>query len=192
MEDPFRIREFFISVYGCRRFFTLFVLLWAGLGAPAGARPTSSSDIVAIQTAIEMGNRSYVAALEASDAHRFASIFIDDALSLPPSGSPIRGRAEIEASMVSVFSRVRFTDGSMHSVETRIMGDTVVEIGTYRLAIRVDGYPSVLSGRYLTIWRRVDGVWKIAVDSSQPSATGDTGGSISPSPAALPGTGVRS
>ncbi len=129
---------------------------------------SKSDDVLAVQGAIDAGNRAYVAALIARDSHAFADLFVDDAVSLPPFGPLIRGRAAIEASISDAFARVRFMDGSMHTTETRLMGDTTVELGTYRLATQVDGYPTILSGRYLTVWRREGDRWKIAIDSSQP------------------------
>ncbi len=137
------------------------------LGADARSK---SDDVAAIQMAIESGNRAYVAALEAHDAQAFADLFVDDAVSLPPNGPLIRGREAIAESLSSAFVRVKFIDASMHTTETRMMGDTVVELGTYHLVTQVDGYPTILNGRYLTVWRRDGNSWKIAVDTSQPDA----------------------
>jgi uncharacterized protein (TIGR02246 family) len=120
--------------------------------------------------AIESGNRAYEAALESQDAQAFADLFVDDAVSLPPNGPLIRGKVAIAASMSSAFVRVKFVEASMHTTETRMMGDTTVELGTYHLVTQIDGYPTILNGRYLTVWRRDGSSWKIAVDSSQPDA----------------------
>ena len=133
-------------------------------------RQNEGADAVAVQTAIENGNRAYLAALKGRDARRFAMLFAEDAISLPPSGPPIRGRADIEAAMSSAFERVVFLDGTMHTLELRLATESAVEIGSYRYAILADGVPEELQGRYLTIWRPIGGAWKIAVDSSQPGA----------------------
>ena len=136
---------------------------------PAQGR-SRSDEVIAVQTAIESANRAYLGALQAGDAQAFSQLFVDDAISLPPFGPMIRGRTAIEASMAAAFARVHFSEGTMHTTETRIMGDTTVELGTYHLTLQVDGLPTILSGRYLTVWRRDGKTWKIAVDSSQPDA----------------------
>ena len=155
------------------------VALACAVALPTLAR-SRSDDVVAVQMAIDSGNRAYVNALEAGDAHAFSELFADDAVSLPPFGPMIRGRTAIEASMSAAFTRVRFNDGSMHTSETRIMGDTVVELGTYHLMVQVDASPTILSGRYLTVWRRDGKSWKIAVDSSQPDTAVQAESSASP------------
>jgi uncharacterized protein (TIGR02246 family) len=143
------------------------VALEFGFAARADSR-SKGDDVVAIQAAIDAGNHAYVAALEAHDAPGFADLFVEDAVSLPPFGPLIRGRAAIEASMSAAFARVVFVSAAMHTTETRMMGDTAVELGTYRLITQVDGYPTILTGRYLTVWHRDGNGWKIAIDSSQP------------------------
>ncbi len=147
----------------------LLALLALIFALPAFGR-SKNDDVAAIQMAIESGNRAYVAALEAQDAQAFADLFVDDAVSLPPNGPLIRGKLAIASSMSSAFVRVKFIDASMHTTEMRMMGDTAVELGTYHLVTQVDGYPTILNGRYLTVWRRDGAAWKIAVDSSQPDA----------------------
>jgi uncharacterized protein (TIGR02246 family) len=143
----------------------LFTLLPIGIDAGE-----TRGEHLSPETAIEMGNRAYLASLEHGDADAFASLFADDAVSLPPHGQPIRGRPAIQASIAAELQRVVFADGALHTVEIHIVRDMAVEVGTYSFTVRTDGYPSVLAGRYVTVWRYVGGAWKIAVDSSQPDA----------------------
>jgi uncharacterized protein (TIGR02246 family) len=149
----------------------------------AHARQSDAARAVDVQTAIEMGNRAYLAALEHRDAHAFAALFAEDAVSLPPTGAEVRGRAEIEASVAAAFDRVTFLDGSTHTLEMHIFGDSAVEVGTYRYAILTDGVASQLHGRYLTVWHRENGKWMIEIDSSQPGAlAADPGSTPVPAP----------
>ena len=175
------------------RAFVYFVLAFAvcASASRANARQNDSADVIAVQTAIENGNRAYMSALKEHDARRFAALFAEDAISLPPFGPPIRGRANIQASIESAFTRVTFLDGSTHTFELQLFSGSAVEIGSYRYSILTDGVPEELRGRYVTMWRFVHGAWKIAIDSSQPGApetdpvgTAAPGGSVfsSPSP----------
>jgi uncharacterized protein (TIGR02246 family) len=148
--------------------FTSVALLFRRFGQIARARtPASLADV---QTAIDAGNHAYLAALEAGDARGYASVFTQDAVSMPARGRLVRGRATIEASIADAFKSMRFTNGSLTSSQTHLDGDTAYEIGDYAFDVATDGASQHLTGRYLVVWRREGAAWKIAVDSSQPNA----------------------
>ncbi|MBC5803684.1 MAG: SgcJ/EcaC family oxidoreductase, partial [Candidatus Eremiobacteraeota bacterium] len=93
--------------------FTSVALLFRRFGQIARARTPASLDEV--QAAIDAGNRTYLAALEAGDARAYASVFTQDAVSMPARGRLVRGRATIEASIADAFKTMRFTNGSLTS-----------------------------------------------------------------------------
>ncbi len=146
--------------------FTSVALLFRRFGNIArGRTPASLADV---EAAIEAGNRTYLAALEAGDARAYASVFTQNAVSMPARGRLVRGRATIEASIADAFKTMRFTNGSLTSSQTSVDGDTAYEIGDYAFDVATDGALQHLTGRYLVVWRREGAHWKIAVDSSQP------------------------
>jgi ketosteroid isomerase-like protein len=142
----------------------------AGFARPVVPPVASSFDIVSVQRAIDSGNRAYVAALVRKDAIAFGNVFALDAVSLPSTAPAIHGRDAIVASITAVFARMTFVRGTIRTLETHLEGQTATEIGAYSFDVVVDGNERTLAGRYLVIWRDVGGLWKIAVDSSQPEA----------------------
>jgi ketosteroid isomerase-like protein len=43
-------------------------------------------------------------------------------------------------------------------------GDMALDRGTYRLSVAPDGTKQVDTGKYVVVWRKVDGQWKAAAD----------------------------
>jgi uncharacterized protein (TIGR02246 family) len=134
------------------------------------AANTSGYELVAVQGAIDTTNRAYVAALVKKDAKAFGDLFTVDAVSLPTRSPAIHGRDAIVESMREVFRHLTFERGKLRTLETHLEGETASEIGSYEFDVLVDGNAERLQGRYLVVWRAVNGVWKIAIDSSQPGA----------------------
>lgn len=89
-----------------------------------------------------------------------AACYTEDAQMLAAGISPVRGRAAIE----SVF---KFTAAPGHTLEFQtedldVQGATAIEIGAY---VRRDrDRATVDRGRYMVVWRHVDGEWKIHRD----------------------------
>ena len=139
--------------------------------ARIGARTEpATAGLVDAQRAIDLGNRSYVAALVHKDPIAFGALFSDDAVSLPSRAPIVRGRDAIVASIRDVFAHMTFESGTLHTIETHLQGDTAYEVGSYTFDVVFDQHERELRGRYLVIWHRVGGTWKIGVDSSQPDA----------------------
>jgi uncharacterized protein (TIGR02246 family) len=137
---------------------------------PDLGRHVANATLAQAQAAIDLGNRAYLHALTGRDPEAFGALFTDDAVSMPSHSSLIRGRDEIVASMRVVFAHMTFVGGTLHTITTHLEGNTATEVGAYDFRVTIAGDSRDLRGRYLTVWRRVDGVWLIAVDSSQPGA----------------------
>ena len=112
--------------------------------------------------------------LEVGDIHgtyaALAALYTTDAQVLPPNGEPITGRAAIQKFWQGVMdSGVK--GAKLTTVEAAAAGDMAHEVGTYELS-GADG--KVLdSGKYIVIWKRDGGQWKLQVDGSpgRPSGT---------------------
>ena len=92
------------------------------------------------------------------DVAASAALFTDDAEILPQHGGAIRGRQEIENyfkdSMAPMFTYD--TDTEM----TLVRGDLGIEQGRYRVR-NVRRGSDVEEGKYLHVWRRQGGDWKL-------------------------------
>ena len=113
--------------------------------------------------------RRFLRSFAQHDIAAIAACYTEDAQMLPANMKPIEGRAAIGA----VF---KFTGGQGHTLEflTReldVLGATAVEIGEY---VRRAGDGSTVDhGKYIVIWKRVAGEWKIHRDmfnTNQPRA----------------------
>jgi ketosteroid isomerase-like protein len=120
---------------------------------PVAAEPDASARIA------EAGRR-FLQLFAASNPASIAACYTDDAQILTASMSPVRGRAAIE-------SLFKFTRGPGHTLEFQtedldIQGGTAIEIGAY---VRRDRNGSAVDrGRYVVVWKRVGGEWKIHRD----------------------------
>jgi uncharacterized protein (TIGR02246 family) len=127
---------------------------------------------LSLHAAIAQTNAALLEALHRSDPHGYAEQFAEDALSMPGFGPIVRGRGAIEAAMACTFAKLRFVEAEVTTIDTRVNGESVLETGSYRyvVAAAADGARTLLTGRYIIVWKRVGDCWKIALDAAQPGA----------------------
>jgi uncharacterized protein (TIGR02246 family) len=125
-----------------------------------------------VQEAIDLGNDRYVDSLCNADAEGYANLFLPDGMSLPSQGSILRGRDAIRDNIAATFRKLRYVDGDMQTIETLLADDTAYEIGRYEFETERNGRRKVevIRGRYIVVWQRQDGEWKIAIDAGQAGA----------------------
>jgi ketosteroid isomerase-like protein len=104
----------------------------------------------------------FAAAFNAKDAAKVTSFFANDAVVMPPNKPMVNGRTNIEA----VFKR-DFQEGvanlQLKPMESAIAGAHAFDAGTS--SVTLPGGRTE-SGKYLTLYKRVGGDWKIAYTSS--------------------------
>ena len=120
---------------------------------PMATEPDASARIA------QAGQR-FLQLFAGSDPASIAACYTEDAQILTASMSPVRGRAAIE----SVF---KFTRRPGHTLEFQtedldVQGGTAIEIGAY--VRKETGGATVDRGRYIVIWKRIGGEWKIHRD----------------------------
>jgi uncharacterized protein (TIGR02246 family) len=123
-----------------------------GLGRPAAAED--------VRAAVEAGNAAFVKAFLAGDARAVSELYTQNARVVAP-GSPVAlGRPEIEAFWRGVIeSGVK--DVGLTTEHVEASGDLAVEDGSVRLVAK-DG--TVTTQRYVVVWKRVDGRWRMHRD----------------------------
>lgn len=135
------------------------VLLIALLLTIAWLLPASawSADI---HEAVEATNQALIAAFERGDSHAVSLLYTEDAKVIPPGSETASGRSMIAAYWQSgIDAGTRILKLNTHEVEAA--GDFAYEVGTLRLA-GVDG--SVTVSRYVVVWKREIGKWKLHRD----------------------------
>ena len=139
------------------------------LGAAAIPAPAATP---AARAAIEEANAAFSAALAKGDAAGLAAMYAADAQVFPPNGDIVTGAAGIQKLWQG------FIDGGVKglkltTVDLSAAGDLTAESGRYELT-GADG--KVLdSGKYVVVWKRAGGRWKILRDiwnTSLPAPTG--------------------
>lgn len=131
----------------------------------------SAADAATDQTApVASGATRWMTAFNDEDADELASLYAEDAVMLPPNAPALFGRDAIRASF-----REEFAAGGLkaeiEALETVVDGDLAYVAGRYRVWTG-DG-TLVDRGKYVEIWRAVDGQWLISRDihnSSLPAA----------------------
>ncbi len=100
----------------------------------------------------------------------FAAWFAEDGITLQNGKPPVRGRAAIEASAVwdpKVYQLTWYAEGAQMGPG----GTSGFTWGHYDATSKdKQGQPVTLSGRYITVWKKVAGAWKVALDASADEA----------------------
>ncbi|MBA3639033.1 MAG: nuclear transport factor 2 family protein [Acidobacteria bacterium] len=102
----------------------------------------------------------FEAAYNAGDAVKAAAMYADDAVQMPPDEQMVKGRSAIEARLKSEMQKGKVTLKLSPSASA-ISADQAYEAGTATVALP-DG--RTLSEKYLVVYKRVGGEWKIAYD----------------------------
>jgi uncharacterized protein (TIGR02246 family) len=114
-----------------------------------------------IREGVEAGGRRLLEALEAGEAAAMADCYTPDAALYPLLGPVVRGRDEIERHAQHLID-TGIKSFRIEADEIVGAGDEVVEIGT-RTFWNAAGQ-EVAKVRFLTVWKQVDGLWRIHRD----------------------------
>ena len=99
-------------------------------------------------------------AYQSGDAAAVAAIYSEDATLLPPNQQPVAGRDEIQKAWAAMID-----DGLSADVtytETGSDGDIGYKVGTF--AIKDSKGKPLDEGKFVEVWKRVDGEWKLHRD----------------------------
>jgi ketosteroid isomerase-like protein len=137
------------------------VALAAGPAAAQTPAPKAAPQTPAPKAAIEAANAKFSADFAKGDANAVASHYSTAAWAFPPNGEITRGREAIgkiwKGAMDAGVKEVKLT-----TVEVEPHGDTALEVGTY--ALIGEGGKTIDSGKYVVVWKRQGGQWKIHRD----------------------------
>jgi uncharacterized protein (TIGR02246 family) len=117
---------------------------------------------------IEATNKAWMAGVEKHDAAAVAAQYTADAMLLPPGMETVTG-----AKNIKVFFDGLVGDGSVKKVDLTTSelfdgGDSATEIGKYTV-VGASGQ-SLESGKYVVVWKKDGGKWKLHRDMWSSSA----------------------
>jgi uncharacterized protein (TIGR02246 family) len=125
------------------------------------AVPDPAAAAEAARAAIDAANRQFVALFTKGDASSLAALYTQDAQVLPPNSDVVSGRAGIQKFWQGVMdSGVK--GAQLTTVELTPSGNTAHEVGRYELSGA--GGKTLDSGKYVVIWKRDGGQWKLHRD----------------------------
>ncbi len=146
---------------------TLILMACAGLAGCGKADEKLPSDVT---TAVSRDfNRG--------DAIRAAANYADDAQILAPRHLPIEGKQSITAFFKSNIDK--YISIGNYTAWSAVRGDLAIEQGVYNVR-NVQVGENVESGKYIRVWKKVDGTWKLYRDMFSPDS--ESAGTISVSP----------
>ena len=130
----------------------LVMIFLAGLSVPSLAQKAE----------IEAVNAKWVQFFNKSDFTGVASLYTDDAVAFPPGSPMVKGKAAIGAMWKGLAEQV--SDPKVTTLEVKRLGRFAArEIGTYSLKTK-GPTPKELTGKYVVVWEKVRGRWKLAAD----------------------------
>jgi len=111
---------------------------------------------------IEAANAKWVELFNKGDFEGFAKLYTLDATALPPGSPMVKGRPAIGKMWKSMAEQV--SNPRLTIVDVKRLGPNAArEIGTFTLTTKGPS-PKEVSGKYLVVWERVFGGWKISSD----------------------------
>ena len=131
----------------------------------AGLVSTSPALAHSVSAQINEISAKWVAAFKQRDFAMIEALYTSDGLLLPSNSPPIEGPKAIVAVWKSwaELPNVEVTFGANRIVASS-SGDMAYDYGWYIFAFDTDNGRVEDKGKYIVVWKKVDGVWKVAAD----------------------------
>ena len=127
----------------------------------AGCAAEKKESATEVRAAIDAANHEFMDAFSRGDAARIATSYAEDAQIYPPALPPVSGRADIEKTWRGVLA-LPVKEMRLETAEVQAFGDDATEVGRYAL-VGNDGR-ELDAGKYIVLWKRGAGGWKIHRD----------------------------
>ena len=140
-----------------------------GTGKENANAPSSEAAASTASAADEEAIRAQVARwldlIKSKDAAAIAQMYTEDGALMPPNAAIAKGRAAVEQGWAGMMGMPGFElTFAPDEIIVSSSGDMALDRGTYSLTVAPDGKKQVDTGKYVVVWRKVDGQWKAAAD----------------------------
>ena len=144
----------------------ILVLALALTGTACGEK-AALVDVAAEERAIREAGTAWLAAEVAKDIPTIASFYAEDAIEMASNTPLIQGREAIQQWYQAWLTPagVAMTFEPLEIVVAP-SGDMAYERGTYRFTQDSPRGGTEDVGKYLTVWKKVDGKWQVAIDTA--------------------------
>ena len=159
--------------------FASFVFITLAAVPAACVDQNSDEPEAAVASKIESANRTFEETFARGDADGMAALYTEDGQLLPTGSDVISGRSAIADFWQGAFD-AGLARAELTTVELESAGDAAYEVGRYRLSLE-DGQVAD-EGKYVVVWKREDGHWKLHRDiwntSNAPSESAEPEGAM--------------
>ena len=126
----------------------------------APAPDTSAED----SRAVEAASAQWVDAFNQGDTAALAALYTEEARLLPPNSQMIVGREGMQAFFQGSFDAGE-ADVQLTVIELSVSGDMAHVVGEFTFTLQPEEGEAISdNGKYLEIWKRVNGSWMMDVD----------------------------
>jgi ketosteroid isomerase-like protein len=137
------------------------------LAAALAAGSAITSPAFADDAGAQIGelDQKWVEALKKGDLDWVEAIYLSDGLLLPPNAPPVEGPSAIVEIWKSYVGLPNVAiDFGPNRVEASSSGDLAYDYGWYTFGFDSDKGRVEDKGKYVVVWKNVDGKWKVAAD----------------------------
>ncbi len=114
-----------------------------------------------IQGAIAAANQVFMDAFGRGDAAGLAALYTENCQLMPPNSDFVIGNAAIQTFWQGAFD-MGIKAAKLEIREVEAHGDTAIEVSQYTLF--AEGEQVADKGKYIVIWKRIEGQWKLHLD----------------------------
>ena len=134
--------------------------------------PPPVPDNAAMGKAIRQATLDWAAAETSNNTDSAMAFLWEDATMQPPNAPEVHGHAAIRAG----YESVRFVSVSVGPTDVRASGDLAAIWGPLTVVIQGPAGPITLDQKFVAVWQRRDGKWKVVQNSWSDNAPPKTGG----------------
>jgi len=146
--------------------FALLVVATATLSGCAGNKG-SSVDTETIEAQIRQADLALLRAEEQRDLDAVMDLIAPHAVFQPPGYSPIVGHEAIRQFYATQWFKLPFIEisGTPETIVAGSSGDLAYFDGRSQMVVEISGERTVAAGKYLGVWQKISGKWKLAAIS---------------------------
>jgi uncharacterized protein (TIGR02246 family) len=124
---------------------------------------TGGKTMEQVRSMIEAMNERFMTAFNRSDAASVAACYTENARLLPPGSDIVQGRAAIESFWQAVMAS-GVTKAELKTIDVADVENLAREVGKFTLTVQQGNEKMLSSGKYVVIWKRENGLWKLDID----------------------------
>ena len=146
-------------------FVSALCVLLLGCGSNAGSENSTRNNAAAHEQAIRKTNEKWLALIRDHDAAAVSKLYASDGAMMAP-GAPIaQGHTALEKAWSGLMQMPGFgLTFKADQIAVASGGDMALDQGTYLLSLTGPSGPTKEVGKYVVVWRNIDGQWKVAAD----------------------------